>query len=155
MIRNCIICDKPFEANGKSVTCSDECKLKRRRQTQRNHALKTEKFTLKTKICVICGKEFTTYRDKEKTCSKECSKKLNLKHISEFNDIHKDERNKKRREKYNCQIESENRREICPVCGKVFDKKHKQKFCSEECRNVKKREYNTNYVREKRKGISK
>ena len=29
------------------------------------------------KICVICGKEFTTNRSRKLTCSKECSRKLN------------------------------------------------------------------------------
>ena len=41
------------------------------------------------KICVICGKEFTTNRSRQLTCSKECSRKLNSQQTLKRNALYK------------------------------------------------------------------
>jgi len=38
----------------------------------------------------------------------------------------------------------------CGECGKEFTSKRKVKYCSEECKKIMKRKYNTQYVKSKR-----
>lgn len=156
MKKTCIVCGKEFEGAGK--TCSEECRFIRRRQTQRDFAIKNL-WTLYNKICVICGKPFETYKPHEKTCSKECSKQLNLQNILKNKEINKDLINARRRERYQSQKGNaigkslSNVSAICEVCEKEFIKQRKNvSYCSEECKKVYTRKYNTEYVRQKRKG---
>ena len=62
------------------------------------------------RICVICGKEFTTFFDQGKTCSKECGRKL---------------KNQKRagriRSKYSLRKVFDTYGGICQICGKACD----------------------------------
>lgn len=68
---------------------------------------------MEIKKCVVCGREFTSYRNRQLCCSPTCSKKR--KH-------QKDGRNKP----------TEYR--ICDYCGQTYEVRHpSQRFCSWEC----------------------
>ena len=70
MIRECIICGKIFETNTHAITCSPECRVKRKQGYQR---------------CPVCGNIFSVRgikweygrhkMKKRKYCSKECAQK--------------------------------------------------------------------------------
>ena len=70
MVRECIICGKIFETNTHAITCSHECRIKRKEGYQR---------------CPTCGKIFSvrsvnwghgSYKlKKRKYCSKQCCQK--------------------------------------------------------------------------------
>ena len=80
MKRHCKYCGK--EHGLKRQTCSDKCLhlLRKENQTKRwiqndkyrKHMSKSKKITTNN-VCVICGRKFEGY---QKTCSKECLKKL-------------------------------------------------------------------------------
>lgn len=64
------------------------------------------------RICVRCGKEFNTRKDgKVKFCSRQCY----------WESLVKD------------------RTKICPICGKAFNKKGADTFCSNKCLGISKR----------------
>lgn len=65
-----------------------------------------------TRVCERCGKEFTQRSDyKSKFCGYECYwKSMEVDHSTK-----------------------------CPICGKVFDKREKQKYCSRVCQGIAKR----------------
>lgn len=153
MIKNCIICNKEFETTrNNTVTCSDECKLKRRRQTQNNHRIKSQ--TLYKRECAICGKPFETYRDKQILCGKEkCTEIYKTQYSENYNNVNRELINKKRVVRYRKQIKDSSIKLICSLCGKEFDSDRRVKFCSDECRNQKRKEYNTNYVRKHREKL--
>lgn len=68
---------------GRNVCCSDECKEEKKRLDSREwHRKNVHEKTEQKKICIICGKEFTTTRD-AKCCSKECRDKRNVQKQSE------------------------------------------------------------------------
>jgi len=132
MDKKCVVCGKMFKTKGKEITCSEECKLKRRRQTQRDFVIKHGKITEHTKTCVICGKTFSTYREKQITCSKECNYQNTRNNIKKHQIENKDIRNARRNEKYVSQQIS--RTFTCKVCNKEFVAEHKRSICSDECR---------------------
>jgi hypothetical protein len=72
MIKNCIICEKQFEAaSWATKSCSKQCRLKhnnsRRKKTNLNH--------LDTFNCKECGIEVTRYRIRSGFCSRSCASK--------------------------------------------------------------------------------
>jgi very-short-patch-repair endonuclease len=75
MNKNCIICDKEYEAkNWASKTCSNECRL--------GHN-KTRNATAKEKravafICKFCNKEFIRDRERNSFCSRSCASKMHI-----------------------------------------------------------------------------
>ena len=75
--KNCVVCDKEFEAVGfgrSRKTCSKKCADKRRNKQATNWHHKTK--VLQIKKCLYCDKTFNPH-GKQKTCgSKECKKKL-------------------------------------------------------------------------------
>ncbi|MBR1645718.1 MAG: HNH endonuclease [Selenomonadaceae bacterium] len=95
---HCAVCGKEFKSRrGKLVYCSAEC----RRSAEKTRATKT-------KICEMCGKEFSTTSD-ARFCSRKCV----------------GESLKKQETK------------ICPICGKTFSDivSNHRKYCSVECAN--------------------
>lgn len=48
MIKNCVMCNKEFEAKGNVVTCSAECNKKRKRIQNRDYARKVRGSSLAT-----------------------------------------------------------------------------------------------------------
>ena len=94
----CAVCGKEFgHRRGQYVYCSAKC----RRTAEKIRATKT-------KVCEVCGKEFSTISD-ARFCSQKC--------IGKFY---------KRRET-----------KTCPICGKTFEARlvHNRKYCSRECAN--------------------
>lgn len=71
----------------KTRFCSDEC---RNRYENIQKGAISHPEILKKK-CIVCGKEFETWRSNKKTCSKECSK---------YNDNHKPYNSKRERARY-------------------------------------------------------
>jgi hypothetical protein len=98
----CLICLKSFTfetiRGGKPPGfCSKECKQKHNRkknkeynQTQKrkeyNLKLRREKrgYTKKTKKCLICEKEFTTFKKVKIHCSKECASKYKIQYLKKY-----------------------------------------------------------------------
>lgn len=72
--RVCPECGKVFIVGStkiRTVTCSEECRLKRRReQTYESKGKVVKEYTKK---CATCGKEYKTKRANSKTCCTECS----------------------------------------------------------------------------------
>lgn len=150
----CLICNKEFqEKNKRSVVCGEECQRKKRAIEQKERRIKENKIILQYKTCIICNKEFETYDSKKLTCSKECSIKSNNKLNLKYYHRDKIKINQKRKEKYYNKKTGEKLQIIntykCLNCGNEFYYERKKLYC-EECTKIKKREYNTNYVRNKR-----
>ncbi|MBR0060987.1 MAG: hypothetical protein IJP68_05850 [Selenomonadaceae bacterium] len=112
----CAVCGKHFQSDDKNRKRCPECLAEYKRQCEEKRQAKLNKPPKapkppRTKICVVCGKEFEL-RPKDslakspKTCSKECHDKL----------------------------QPPLQDKACVICGKVFHPKHaKQKCCSPEC----------------------
>ena len=101
LIRNCVICGKPFEASGSQSTCTNE----------------------HFKECVVCGRdfEFKHISDKRQTCSNECRQLLrkrtvvSTKHICEY--CGKEFYSESSTAKY-C---NDTHYKECVICGKQFE----------------------------------
>lgn len=68
------------------------------------------------KICLVCGKEFTTTKSIRKYCSRECSKY--------FHESQKKAIRQKAREGLKCE-----------VCGVLIGGNRRRRFCSQRCVN--------------------
>ena len=75
------------------------------------------------KVCVVCGAAFLTKDPRKACCSAKCT-----------NERKRGENARKYRER----MENEERPILtCPVCGKKFRQKHRERICSDECRAKK------------------
>lgn len=74
MNKNCIICDKEYEAKNASKTCSNECRLKHNKI--RNAVAHNKKATAFN--CNFCNKEFVRYRKRGGFCSQSCASKMHI-----------------------------------------------------------------------------
>ena len=80
MTKICKFCGEEFEArDNRTLYCSDECKHEAYKKYQREYKqnyVPLDKRAVKTitRICPICGKEFTTSRYNKTYCSNECYK---------------------------------------------------------------------------------
>jgi len=91
MEKVCENCGDLFEGDRSTRRfCSDRCRAKFYR---RYHLWNKGNKELLTKQCVVCGKEFQTYKTRKTTCSKECSE---IRH----NTTHPDKRDKEKRRIY-------------------------------------------------------
>jgi len=81
------------------------------------------------KNCLICNKEFISYKNHQKYCSKECAKKFIEQYIKKYYQIHK-------------QIP---KLKNCIICGKQFYKNKNQICCSEKCSQKLRKEYLKQY----------
>lgn len=91
---------------------------------------KTVNFEEKTVQCKYCGKVFTvkpTGSNYKKICSEECERLYR----NAYNRAYETNRKEKRKAS-----------KCCPVCNKELDKTSRGKYCSDECRKLKKRETN-------------
>lgn len=141
----CICCGTPIE--GKRRYCSDQCRekerwrrekereygswenyeqvLKERRCEQIRQAQEKKKQEKEAKritgTCIVCGNEFSTFNPRQRTCSKECSRRLENrrkeKRIPKEQIIDKD-----------ITLEALYRRDsgVCYLCGGVCDWNDKQ-----------------------------
>lgn len=103
---------------------------------------------MKTKICIICNKEFTPTSANQKCCCKECSKENQKRYYQ----IHKEDYIKRNK------IYKQNKpkkTKTCVFCGKKFIVANNLKCCSDECRiayrKQQKYEYNKRYLPERYK----
>lgn len=73
--RKCVICGNyiPYGKNGNSKTCGEVCSLElnRRRNAQLYRARKGISEAI-VKQCATCGKEFTTTKNNQVYCNREC-----------------------------------------------------------------------------------
>ena len=127
-IKKCVICGETFtSSNCKRITCSDECKERRKKERETEYYQNNrEKFVENhkknyvskkkehIKFCVHCKKRFTTNQNAQKYCSEECKIVANKqpKGIRTF---------------------------VCEFCGSRFETDFKRKYCSVECRENAKR----------------
>lgn len=78
----CEICGRHFQKSNRGripKTCSDKCALELNRKSARElYWKKRNEQPVKTKNCVICGKEFQCRRTRQITCSEECSIKRRM-----------------------------------------------------------------------------
>ena len=121
MVKECIICGKTFETNINTITCSLECRIKRRQGYQR---------------CPVCGNIFSVRgvkwgngrhkMKKKKYCSKECAKKAARRRSKERYKNDKAYREKIRgyQQKYN---QTENGKNILQANKMKRDKRIKNK----------------------------
>ena len=65
MIKQCIICNKEFNARGKQLTCSKKCSKENQRRT------KQKRYTGILKACKICGSEYVAH-NRSVCCSDKC-----------------------------------------------------------------------------------
>ena len=123
--KKCIICGKMFVRPGtNAVTCGDECAeinndKKRRIYAQKVRGNYPKKLGDERK-CVVCSEKFIRISTKQKTCSKECSKKNGL---------------IKRRVHYPKYSPPPAYRK-CIICGKEFRQVTNKKTCSKECAKI-------------------
>ena len=112
----------------------------------------SEAHGILTKTCVICGKEFSTYKSRQKTCSTECSKIRSNKLSNVLakkkrheaggrtrEEIHeeaikrKEAAEKKKAENIAYWLEFSERR-VCECCGKEYIAHYPtSKYCSDKC----------------------
>ena len=70
----CVECGKFFGTdNNRCVLCSAECKKIRNRRNSAENWRKNKNKREQTKKCEYCWKQFTTYRDNQRYCTKECN----------------------------------------------------------------------------------
>ena len=150
--KECVICGVGFDAKGSDKTCSKQCsnrvRADRKREEKRREYQDPEKRAIllakkrKDEVCecVVCSKPFLK-RGQSKTCSKECSKRLDR--------IRENDRRKRKRQN-ETDAERKNRLEKlkryptkyrpvepkekeCVECGKIFAAKWARKYCCYEC----------------------
>lgn len=111
----CSQCGKQYHGLFNSLYCSKECSHTAFLQRLRK---RREPFK-KTKVCVVCGKEFKADSNGQMTCSEECRK------------IRYSTHKRTPYEKHPLITK------ICIVCGKPFETNHPtHKICSDECRAI-------------------
>lgn len=70
----CIVCNKQFTSNRSKTQLPRACS----RKCGRAHRLSVEPKTQHLKKCSGCGSEFTTRWRRQKSCSQECARRLEL-----------------------------------------------------------------------------
>lgn len=99
---------------------------------------KTVLFEEKKVQCKFCGKVFTVHptgTNYRKICSEECERQYK----NAYNRAYEANRKEKRKAS-----------KCCPVCNKELDSNSRGKYCSDECRKMKKRESNRLTARKNR-----
>lgn len=118
-VRKCIECGKYFTTpSARLKICSDKCQRLRSAKRNKEHykTVSAQKTKIKysrnetTKVCIQCGKDFTTLHNSRKYCSEECRIKANKK------------------------SPLGRRTFTCEFCGESFEADAKRKFCCIECR---------------------
>lgn len=161
--RICQQCGKKFEGGPRAWYCPD-CRAERAKESKKRTAERRKNGTIAIiggkMICEMCGKECIRNCANQRFCY-DCGKindqnvdrEQSLKYYRDNKEIINPRRNELRRQKYPTDINeseettetvSENKKSeigICEVCGKEFVKKsHLQKYCSDECKAIKKKE---------------
>jgi len=128
----CEICGKTLIGTSPNQKyCSRACRLEasRRRSSEIYRRKFEEKYSGKTLICKVCGKEFVPeYGSKRRSfCSDECKEEAMKEHRRKRDKSA--EKARRRARKRNCEIEKFTKKEIferdnwiCQICGKPVDK---------------------------------
>lgn len=124
MIKICAWCGKEFEHKHPLKTyCSDLCaKLSHNQKCSKNQKRRLAMIPKKTRICIVCGKEFVPGRGGALVCSQECREQYATSNRSQTQ---------------GCERIGKHR--LCVVCGKEFESRYNLKICSEECRKIRDR----------------
>ena len=154
-MRPCAVCGVEFKViHGREKTCSSKCSLENKHRLNRTRYMQVrekkhpEQSALMDSeaTCSICGTGFKRYHGRQKTCSRECSRKNNL--------LLTDKRRQRLREERRATGGPFGMDALCSVCGVGFKKRHgNKKTCSKECSLENKHRLNrTRYmqVREKK-----
>ncbi len=155
-IKICPVCGKEFIPRHKNqVYCDDEMKkqeirfkkaLEEKDKKEKATDEKESEIKVRTKICPVCGKEFTPVAKHSKYCSKECSDEVKRQYRARYY--------QQNREKYLDYVAEHQKPDtphvytkVCPFCGKEFETTNNRKiYCSDECKN----QYNKEKKREKK-----
>lgn len=107
MIKKCAWCGKEFEHKHPLKTyCSDLCaKLSHNQKCSENQKRRLAMIPKKTRICIVCGKEFVTGRGGALVCSQECRERYSTKQVH----------------KHDGEVVRKGKMRKCVVCGKEFE----------------------------------
>ena len=110
-MKRCIICGKEFKPKLKTqITCSEECRQERVRQTSREYMRRkasTKQSPIYERRCEECGKLFTTTLKNKVACSYECQTERTRRKSREWHREHPKE--------------EKTYTKTCPVCGTKYD----------------------------------
>jgi predicted nucleic acid-binding Zn ribbon protein len=140
-MNKCVICGKEFKPKLKTqITCSEECRQERVRQTSREYMRRrasTKQSPVYERRCEECGKLFTTPLKNKVTCSSKCQAERTKRKSREWHREHP-----KEEKAYT---------KTCPVCGTKFETKNVKKiYCTTKCYNVALRRRNREYMANER-----
>lgn len=118
--RICPVCGERFApASARQIYCGKECS----RTAGKMRYLKGPR-PIKAKVCPVCGREFLPKIPNQKLCSDECRRES--------------ARISQQKSRY-----GEMQLRVCPVCGKEFlvtRRQYGKIYCSDECRDISRRE---------------
>lgn len=116
----CPVCGRTFLCeNPRQIYCGKECS----RTAGKMRYLKGPR-PIKAKVCPVCGGEFLPKTPNQKLCSDECRREST--------------RISQQKSRY-----GEMQLRVCPVCGKEFlvtRRQYGKIYCSDECRDISRRE---------------
>lgn len=149
--RICRQCGINFPGGPRAWYCPS-CRLERSREADRRHKrMGTSRPIGSTDICKRCGKEYTVEGCRQMYC-KDCAEIA----VKEKVRTHKREYNSENREHLNENKKAmRSNRNVCVICGSVFDADLPTVTCSDACADQlrKLRQEETDYRRGKRKTI--
>ena len=143
-MKKCVICGKEFKPKLKTqITCSEECRQERVRQTSREYMRRkasTKQSPVYERRCEECGKLFTTTLKNKVACSYECQTERTRRKSREWHREHP-----KEEKAYT---------KTCPVCGTKFKTRNVKKiYCTTKCYNVELRRRNREHMANERAEI--
>lgn len=128
----CAECGKVFYGLPNSQYCA-ECAEERRKEQNREHKRTGAARPIGSiDICQNCGEKYVVSSGLQKFCKKcaaECIKQKERARKMQQYCKNRDKINAKRREKRNVKF-------VCRYCGKTFEPKDCEGYCSDECRKL-------------------
>lgn len=127
--RTCRECGKTFPGGPRAWYCPD-CRAERRKEYEREWRKKTPARKIgSTDICQRCGKPYTVEAGRQKYC-KDCAEIA----VAETVRAHKKAYNAERKDTIQLHKQiMRSYRNVCIICGKVFDAETPRVTCSKEC----------------------
>lgn len=134
--RTCRQCGKVFPGGPRAWYCPD-CRRERQREADRRHKKNgTARPIGSTDLCKRCGQEYIVNSARQMYCQ-ECSKiavpEKTRQQSREYNAAHRETLAQNK-------TESRKGRNVCVVCGALFDAKTVTVTCSPECARLRKRQ---------------
>ena len=145
--RTCKQCGKKFVGGPRAWYCP-ECRIERHRESDRKHRREGTKRPIGSiDNCIICGKEYIVNAAKQKYCP-ECSAaaiaEIDRRQAKEWYQQNGDSQ-KRKQLRHDSSV-----KKICPICGKEFMPHDPSKTCSEECRELYKKQICSEWERNHR-----